>query len=83
MRLYERGRTIDHEEHEVSKVNRLLKNHSESFDQAQDERVGPWNDLRKSVHADPSTGSGLKAVEGVCPEAPRRVEAFFILFQQL
>ena len=23
---------------------------------------------------DPSTGSGLKAVEGACPEAPRRVE---------
>ena len=35
-----------------------------------------------SVHADPSTGSGLKAVEGACPEAPRRVEAFFAVFQQ-
>ncbi|MGH7773629.1 MAG: hypothetical protein ACREQA_15500 [Candidatus Binatia bacterium] len=27
-----------------------------------------------SVRPDPSTGSGLKAVEGACPEAPRRVE---------
>jgi len=28
------------------------------------------------VRPDPSTGSGLKAVEGACPEAPRRVEGF-------
>ena len=32
----------------------------------------PWFD--KAHHSDPSTGSGLKAVEGACPEAPRRVE---------
>jgi len=27
-----------------------------------------------TVRPAPSTGSGLKAVEGACPEAPRRVE---------
>jgi NitT/TauT family transport system substrate-binding protein len=34
-----------------------------------------YNDFKSvSVRPDPSTGSGLKAVEGTCPEAPRRIE---------
>jgi hypothetical protein len=38
--------------------------------------------LRKSVHADSSTDSELKAVEEACPEAPRTVEAFGETFLQ-
>jgi hypothetical protein len=36
-----------------------------------------------SVRADPSTGSGLKAFEGACPEAPRRIEALRRFFNSL
>ena len=39
-------------------------------------RIGiAWSRIQVlPVRPDPSTGSGLKAVEGACPEAPRRVE---------
>jgi hypothetical protein len=38
---------------------------------------------KKSVHADSSTDSELKAVEEACREAPRTVEAFREFFNSL
>jgi hypothetical protein len=45
-------------------------------------RASPRTAYALTVPPDPSTGSGLKAVEGACPEAPRRVERFFELRRQ-
>jgi hypothetical protein len=58
-----------------SRFNRLLKNYRSPFENLRANGAAVEMVEHFPFVADPSTGSGLKAVEGACPEAPRRVEA--------